>query len=58
MECRRIILFFTFSLNAVWSTDAQPINDWRNIKSVEDVCESYPELMIDMLEQYDLERPD
>lgn len=53
MISKRLILFVILALSP-WMINAQ---NWREIRTVKDVCEAYPDKMTSMLEQYDLDYP-
>ena len=48
-----VLIITVFVINA--AAFAQP--DWREIKTVEDLCEAYPDVMQNMLNQFNLEYP-
>ena len=52
MKTRLIIFYFTLSFSAIVSAQ-----NWKKIKSVEDVCKAYPQEMLAMLEELNYDLP-
>ncbi len=54
-----LILLIVFCSSTIWfsTTTAQKVSDWRGIRTVEDVCADYPDVMRKMLDAYDLDYP-
>jgi hypothetical protein len=50
-----ISIYLFFSINGFLA--AQTNKDWREMRTVEDVCAAYPDVMTKMLEAYDLNYP-